>query len=112
MDTPVLYRGDYSSDSAQRISGTIYSDRTLATAFDLTGYTLTLRLFEEWHRTDQFDKDVTINVAASGTWYYNIASSEMPYDGLYLAKIELSKSGTVISTLNRVEVLVKRGPTA
>ena len=111
LDQSVLYNSDYSSDSSLKFTGTVYSDKYLSSAFDLTGYTLTLRLYRENATSDRFNQACTITVAASGTFYINIAQSTLPTDGIYLAKMELSKSGTVVSTLNRVEIMIKRGPT-
>lgn len=112
LDQTILFRNDFSSDDSFRFSGTIYSDRNLTTALNLTGFTLTIRLFREWHSSDYFNKTATINVAASGTWYYEIATGELPTHGVYLCKIELSKSGSQISTINRQEILVKNGASA
>ncbi|MGI0021809.1 MAG: BppU family phage baseplate upper protein [Nitrososphaeraceae archaeon] len=112
IDQKTLFRNDFSSSSSYRFSGTIYTDRPQTTAFNLTGYTLTIRFFKEWYSSDFFDKAATINVAASGTWYYNVASGDLPTPGIYMCKVELTKSGEQISTLNRVEILIKDGATA
>ena len=109
LDQKQWFISDYSDTN--KLTGTIYSDATLATAFNLTGYTLKVRLFKREDSTDFFNKTATIVTAASGTWSYAVAQNEMPSDGLYLVKMELSKSGEVMSTLNDVEFVVKRGPT-
>lgn len=112
LDQNTLFRNDFSDDSSLRFSGTVYSDRVLATAFNLTGYTLTIRFHKEWGAADYFNKTGTILVAANGTWYRNLVVGDLPTPGIYLCKMELTKSGTQVSTLNRVEVLVKEGSTA
>ena len=48
--------------------------------------------------------------ASAGTWSYAVAVSEMPSPGVYLLKVDLTKSGVVESTLNRVEFLVRNIP--
>jgi hypothetical protein len=112
LDQSVLFNGDYSSDSSLKLTGTVYSDINKTTAFNLTGYTITLRIYKENTISDNFNQECTITVAASGTWYISVASATMPSAGLYQVKIELTKSGTIVSSLNRTELLIKRGPTA
>lgn len=112
LDQNVLFNSDFSSDSSLKFTGTIYSDVYQTTAFNLTGYTLTLRFFRNNSTADQFAKTCTITSATSGTWYINIEQDTLPAAGLYNVKMELTKAGTRLSTLNRTEILIKRGPTA
>lgn len=112
LDQTVLFNGNYSDSSSLRLSGTCFSDIGKTVAFNLSGYTLTMRLYKDNGFADQFNQTCTINVAASGTFYINITSGTLPTAGFYLVNLELSKSGTVISNLNRVELLVKRGATS
>ncbi|HSA75484.1 MAG TPA: hypothetical protein VLE21_04780 [Candidatus Nitrosocosmicus sp.] len=103
--------GDYSSSN--KLTFTIYSDVGLTAAFNLTGYTLKIRLFKSrWHTADYLNQDADIVTAASGTGSYTAAQGEMPGSGLYLVKVELAKSGEVMSTLNDVELMIVGGPTA
>ena len=111
VNEKTIFNSDYSSDSGLQLTGTVFSERSLTTAFNLTGYTLTLRIYRNGSDSDQFNQTCTITVAASGTWYLQITSNTLPISGVYLAKMELSKSGTVISTLNDQEILIKQGPT-
>lgn len=110
LDQSVLFNGNYSSDSALKLTGTIYTDIGKTVAFNLTGYTITMRLYRDNGIIDQFNQACTITTAASGTFYISITSGVLPYAGLYLVVVELSKSGTLISNLNRVEMLITRGP--
>lgn len=110
LDQKILYNANFSSGS--KITGTIYSDESLSTAKNLTDYTLTLRMFRRGHYADYFNRVATITTAASGTWSYAVAQSEMPPEGLYLVILELTKSGDMISTLNDVEILIKQGPSS
>lgn len=103
--------GDYSSSN--KLTGTIYTDPGLTALFNLTGYTLKVRLFKSrWSTADFLNQDADIVSAAGGTWSYTVAQGEMPGAGLYLVKVELAKSGEVMSTLNNVELMIVGGPTA
>lgn len=108
LDFPqtVLFNGNFSS--TLKLTGTCYNEPQKTTAFDLSGYTLTLRLYRENGISDYFNDTCTITVAASGTWEKAVTS--LPYAGLYLVDLVLTKSGTQISNLNRIEILIQRGP--
>lgn len=110
LDLPqtVLFNGNFSS--SLKLTGTCYNEIQKTTAFDLTGYTITLRLYRENGYLDYYNETCTITVAASGTWEKAVTSGTLPYAGLYLVDLVLTKSGTQISNLNRVEILIQRGP--
>ena len=110
LDQKVLYTGDYSDTN--KLTGTIYTDAGLSSAFSLTGYTLKVRIFKRDSTEDWFNKTATIVSAGSGTWSYAIADEELPSAGIYLVAVELSKSGEIMTTLNNVEILIKSGPTS
>lgn len=110
LDQKVLFNGDYSSSN--KLTGTIYTDEALTSAKNLIGYTLTVRIFQRDSTEDWFNKTATIVTAGSGTWSYAIAVNDLPSAGIYLVKLELSQSGEILSTLNDVEILIKRGPSA
>ena len=97
---------DYSSSN--KLTGTIYSEKDKANPFNLTGYTLTIRIFKRWENMDYFNKTANITVAASGTWNYPVAQGEMVPEGLYLFVVELSKSGEVMSTFPEEFMVVGR----
>ena len=99
---------EFDFDDTDGITGTIYTDRLLTTAKDLTGFTLTIRLSKRWHIHDRLNKTATIISAGSGTWKYLPADGEMPRFGVYLLEIELSKSGVKKST-KPVEFYIRRG---
>lgn len=109
VDQKQLPYGDYSGTN--KLTGTIYSDKAKTTAFNLTSYTLTVRIFKRWTTQDLFNKTATINVAASGTWYYAIGQYELPPPGLYMIETELSKSGEVLSTFAE-EIIIVESPSA
>ncbi len=97
MDQTRWIRSDYSDTNL--LTGTIYSDATKETAFNLTGYTLTVMIHKRWKNTALFKKTATITTAASGTWQYAIANNELGLSaGFYLIEVELTKSGEAMST--------------
>lgn len=110
LDQSTLYNNDFSSDSSLKVTGTIYSDIGKTTAFNLTGYTIKLGLYRDGSLAALYDESCTITVAASGTFYINVTSDTLPIPGIYQARVQLTKSGTQTTSLNRVEVLVKKGP--
>ena len=110
LDQSILYNENFSDVSGFKLTGTIYSDIDKTTPFNLTGYTIKLRLAQENAKSDNFNQTCTITVAASGTFYLSVTENTLPVAGLYLATIELTKSGSKITSLNRTEILIKRGP--
>lgn len=110
LDQKQWYRGDYSATN--KLTGTIYTDKNMTVAKNLTGYTLTVRMFKPRTIGDRFNKTATIVTAASGTWSYAVQQGEMPIFGLYHVTVTLSKSGDQETTLNTVELQVLEGPNA
>lgn len=110
LDQSILHNENFSDVSGFKITGTIYSNIDKSVAFDLTGYTIKLRLSKDNAKSDNLNKECTITTAASGTFYLSITENTLPVAGLYLANVELTKSGSKVTSLNRVEILVKRGP--
>lgn len=109
LDQPVWVRGDFSS--TDKLSGTIYTDKARSTTLNLTGSSLTVRIFKRWHNVDYFSKVASIVSAANGTWSYVVARGELPQPGIYLLKVELSSSGIQISTFPE-EFEIIEGPHA
>lgn len=110
LDQTVLFNANFSS--SLKLTGTCYSDINKTVALDLTSYTLTLRLYKEDGYVDYFNQACTIVTAASGTWSLAVTTGTLPVAGIYLVDLSLTKSGTQISNLNRVEMLIQRGPTS
>ena len=108
LDQTRWFRGDFSSDNP--LTGTIYMDVNEVTAKNLTGFTITIRMHRPLHFGDWFGKVATIVIAANGTFSYNLLQGETPPRGIYYVKVELSKSGVVESTINRVEIHILGGP--
>ena len=110
LDQSIIYNDNYSDVSGFRLTGTIYSDIGKTVVFDTTGYTIKLRFSQGNGKADAFNQTCTATVAASGTFYLAVATNTLPVAGLYLAHVELSKSGSVVTSLNRNEILIRRGP--
>ena len=109
-DQPKWYRDDFSDTN--KLTGTIYTDQGLTKKANITGYTLTIRLYKNYRWGDYFGKTGSIVSATAGTWEYAVQQNEMPPPGIYNMKLELSQSGRKESTLNRQELLILEGPTA
>ena len=110
MDQPKWFRGDFSDTN--KLTGTIYTDQKFTRKANLTGYTITIRLTKNHRWGDYFNKVGSIVSATGGTFSYAVAENEIPPPGLYNVKIELSKSGSRESTLNRQELMIVEGATA
>lgn len=108
LDTPIWFRGDFSTEN--KLTGTIFTDKNLSIAKNLTGFTVTVRMFKPRTIGDRFNQEADIVVAANGTWSYAVKDGELPIFGLYNIKIELTKSGVKESTLNNVEIQILEGP--
>jgi len=107
LDQTVLFNDNF-SDSL-KLTGTCYTDVGKTAVFDLTGYTLTLKLYRENGLADYYNETASITTAASGTFNKAVTSGTLPYSGLYLVNLQLTKSGTQVSNLNRVELLIQKG---
>ena len=110
LDQSVLYNENFSDVAGFKVTGTVYSDVDKTVAFNLTGYTIKLRLSKDNAKSDNLNQSCTATVAASGTFYLSVTENTLPTAGLYLANLELTKSGSKVTSLNRVEMLIKRGP--
>jgi len=110
LDQGSIYNGNFSDVSGFKLTGTIYSNKERTTAMDLTGYTLTMSMIRNATSTDWFNKECTITTAASGTFFISIVTNTLPSAAIYDVILSLTKSGTKVTTLNRQELLIARGP--
>jgi len=110
LDQTRWFRGDFSSDNA--LTGTIFTDVNQTTAKNLTGFAIQIRMHRPIHFGDFFNQTASIVTAADGTFEYFLNQNETPPRGIYYVKIEISKSGVVESTINRVELQILGGPNA
>lgn len=69
-------------------------------AYNLTGYTITLKVWRESVPGLLMSGDCAIVVAASGTCRYLVVAGAFSKAGTYQAELELTKSGVVESTGN------------
>jgi len=68
-------------------------------AKDLTGYTVTLHTWQSLvPGTYVINEACTVDVEASGTCHYNIASGDISSAGQWVGELELTKAGAVEST--------------
>lgn len=102
---------EFDFDDTNGITGTVYTDRVMSSAKNLTGFTLTFKLYRRWHRVSRVEQTATIVVAASGTWKWLPIEGDIPINGFYNAELEIADaSGIKKSTKNDVEFFIKGGP--
>ena len=102
---------EFDFDDTNGITGTVYTDRAMSSAKNLTGFTLTFKLYRRWHRVSRVEQTATIVVAASGTWKWLPVEGDIPINGFYNAELEIADaSGIKKSTKNDVEFFIKGGP--
>lgn len=99
LDQKVWGVEDYTNEDALGITGTIYSDSALTTAFDLTGYTLSFRLISQGELVFDDDDDISIVTAGSGTWKLNPREGALLFETHGEVIIRLEKSGTEVSAI-------------
>ena len=107
LDQDQWYRDDFSS--ASKLTGTVFTNKSLTKKKDLTGKTVSIRMTRNNRWGDHFDKTATIVSATGGTWSYAVSETEMPTPGIYNVVIVLTESGMRESTLNRAELQVIEG---
>jgi hypothetical protein len=108
LDQTQWMRNDFSSEN--KLTGTIYTNKSLTVKKNLTGYTIKVRMHRGKSWGDRFNKTASIVTAADGTWSYAVAEGEMPPPAIYKVSVTLTKSGVQETTLNRQELNVIIGP--
>ena len=66
------------------------------TAFNLTGYTATLKVWKEGRTTMYLSGGCTTDVAASGTCHYSVLTTNFDEIYKFYARIEATKASTVV----------------
>jgi len=99
-------KGDFTNDNANAITGTIYKKATFQAGdeFNLTGYTLTVKLYDQNSNeilTEDDSTKVQIVVAASGTWRWLPADGDLNLTFIGELKIELDKTGELLTAEGR-----------
>lgn len=110
LDQPIWFRNDFSSES--KLTGTLYTDVNRTVKKNLTGFTLTLKLWKPRTVGDRFNKVASIVSAVDGTWEYAVQEGDMPIYGLYYVGLELTKAGVRETNINQVEFMLLEGPNA
>jgi len=99
-------QGDFTNNSANAITGTIFTKATFQAAdeFDLTGYSLTIKLYDQKSReifTEDDSAKVQIVSATDGTWRWLPAESDLNFNFIGELKIELDKAGELLTAEGR-----------
>jgi len=99
-------QGDFTNDNANAITGTIYKKATFQAGdeFDLTGYTLTITLYDQQSREILSEDDsakVQIVSATAGTWRWLPADADLNFNFIGELKIELAKAGELLTAEGR-----------
>lgn len=84
--------GNYTENTGQGLSGTVFTESKEVNAKDLSGYTLKIRLYDQNQR-EVFSDDVDILVAANGTWEYLPDAGNLNFHFIGELEVELTKSG-------------------
>lgn len=100
VDQEIWSRADFTDDNTHAITGTIYGDSTFTTAFNYTGYTLKIELYNQ-RNIRVYEDDADIVVEANGTWRYKPSQGEFDFNFIGEVNILLSKTGTEIRAEGR-----------
>jgi len=100
LDQETWYKGDYTDDNTLALTGTIYQDANKNTVFDLTGYTLEIKGFNQ-RGEGEFTYDADIIAPTSGTWRFKPKIGELNTEFIGDVEIEMTKTGSVISAKGR-----------
>jgi len=99
-------KGDFTDNNTNAITGTIYTKATFNAAdeFDLTGYTLTIKLYDQNSNEILTEDDATkvqIVSATDGTWRWKPADGDLNFTFIGELKIELDKTGELLTAEGR-----------
>jgi len=101
LDQEVWHKGDYTDVTALALTGTIYSNATMLTAFDLTGYTLKIKGFNQRGEEEISEKTASVVSAVAGTFRFNPSLGDLNLDFIGSLEVVLEKAGTVITATGR-----------
>ena len=91
--------GDF-ADGTQYILGTVYTDDTLGTVFDLTGYTLEVEFWDnvrQWLVKNNLTGTIVSDVG--GTWKLIVAEGDLNFNFEGEIRLKLTKSGTELTAI-------------
>jgi hypothetical protein len=111
LDNNIFVYGNYGASVV--ISGTVYSDRDLTSAVDLTGFTPIIRIHEMFSLVDKFGKTATITpdqTGSKGKFSYTTLLGDMTISpGVYECNLNLSKTGTDSLDTEPVKIIIEYG---
>ena len=107
LDQTVWGNGDYTDSDDYAFTGTVYSDSNFDTAFNLTGFTLRIKLYSQPDETLAVDQSVSILNGGSGRWKFKPSVNVLSSRGLYTVVLEASKTGTTLQSINRQELVIR-----
>jgi len=95
LDTTQWGKGDFTDVTGEAITGTIFTDETLLTAFDLTNYTLELIFFDEVdNKVIKNGLTPTIVSASNGTWKFQPVAGDLDFQFVGSVLVRLTKTGS------------------
>jgi len=95
LDISQWGKGDFTDVTAEGITGTIFSDETLLTAFDLTNYTLEFVFFDiVTNKVVKNGLNPTIVVAANGTYRFLPVVGDLDFKFVGDVLVKLTKTGS------------------
>jgi hypothetical protein len=91
-------KGNYTDNTTEGLSGVIYSEEKMVNAFDASGYTAKIRLYDQMHQ-EVFSDDIVWTTQASGAWEYLPALGKLNFDFIGDVEIELIKSDAELTAV-------------
>ena len=101
LDSEFWHKGDFTSSAALALTGTVYSDATMLTPFDLTGYTLEIKGFNQRGEQEIAGVPAAIVSEAAGTFVF--APEEGDFNQNFVGELHviLTKAGTRVTATGR-----------
>ena len=101
LDSHIWILEDYTDEDSLGITGTVYSDDAMTTAFDITGYTLTIRIKAQGKIKFDSDQDSNVSaiVAADGTFRYKPEIGDLLLEANGEVSLLMEKTGTQITAI-------------
>ena len=100
LDQKAWARLDYTDDASFDLSGTVYDDDRFATTRNISGFTPTLRIIDQYgDYVYENTTDITVS-GSSGIFLIKFTQTNAPYlKGLYKVRLILEKSGSRITAV-------------
>lgn len=101
LDQEIWKKGDYTNVDALAITGTVYTNATMLTPFDLTGCTIKIKGFNQRGEQEISEKSCSIVAPASGTFKYLPVLGDLNIDFIGDLELIVEKTGTVMTAMGR-----------